>query len=162
MFLLMFNDLFLFRFLFSFFSLNISLILFCQPYCQQVLNPDKLKLFNYLNPGPRNQVQWFIPVCMRHAGEETTLGADGWPLCVCLCVWARGFKQKALFTALRKPDVPSCHNLAMSKSCVLVEGKETVDEGRQAFCKPLFVHSKSSQGRVRTTKISQRGFYMYV
>lgn len=35
---------------------------------------------------------------------------------------------------------------------------KAVDEGRQAFCKPFFVHLKSSQGRVITTKISQRGF----
>lgn len=66
---LMYNDLFFFLFH------NISLILFCQPYCWWVLNPDKLKLFNYLNPGPRNQAQWFIPVCMRLVGEETTLAA---------------------------------------------------------------------------------------
>lgn len=42
----------------------------CQPCCKEVLNPDKLKLFNYLNPGPRNHVQWFILVCMRHVGEK--------------------------------------------------------------------------------------------
>lgn len=94
---------------------------------------------------------------MRGKKQHSVL-MDDHCVCVYVCVWAGGFKQKALFTALRKPDVPSCHNLAMSKSCVLVEGKQTVDEGRQAFCKPLFVHLKSSQGRVITTKISQRGF----
>lgn len=153
MFFLMFNELFVFFVCLFFLFLNISLILFCQPYCQQVLNPDELKLFNYLNPGPRNQVQWFIPVCMRHAGEETTLGADGWPLCVCVCVWAGGFKQKALFTALRKPDVPSCHNLAMSKSC---------GWRKASFLQAFLCTFEVKPGSCYNDKDLAAWFYMYV
>lgn len=100
---IMYNDCF-------FFFLNISLIFFCQPYCQGVLNPDKLKLFNYLNPGPRNQARWFILVCMRRMGEETTLAADGWPACVRVCV-----REKAKERCTRKVSLLSCHNSTKGK-----------------------------------------------
>ena len=118
----MYDDLFFF---FSFF-LNISLILFCQPFCQGVLNPDKLNLFNYLNPGPRNQAQWFIPVCMRLVGgRNNTRCFDGWPMCVCVCVRERERAVKGnVMSSVESLDLLHCHKQGKGKKvCVSEKNK---------------------------------------